>query len=107
MSMTTTAYELKLGLQFTIDGDQYPSEDTTVTIPLSESVYIGDVATRVKEINKVLGGGSSTDTIAQSLGGAMHEAFVMYDDTDDDIAYLSEISSVRTVLKQEEVVYSG
>ena len=98
---------MKLEMEFTAEGDTYPSRSTTVTIPLTENTYAGPIPTRIKEMNKVLGGASSSDTVAQSLAGAMHNTFVMYDDSFGEVCYLSEISAARTVVKQEEVVYSG
>lgn len=101
----TVSNELRIGMRFA------DRETRTYAIPNlpNASMNPTQARTRIQELNKVIGGASSSDTLAQTFGQAMTQTFISADgsDPDDDTYPVTQIYSCTFVSKSEEVVYSG
>jgi len=99
--------EIRIGMQFADE-----TKKTYVIPDLPDgSLNAERIRTRVNELNNVIGGQSSADTLATQFGQAMTQTFISAEeqgtDPADEIYPLTKIYSATTVSKIEEVIYNG
>lgn len=92
-----TSYEFKAKLGFT------DLETKTYTIPAfsAEQIDPSQIIERARELNKVLGGATSSIQAANTYGEAMKQTFVS-----SEGAQANRIVSCSTTAIEEEVIYS-